>query len=116
MNFDTQYPRNFFPALLISLPLFFILTNPHSIPIPFLIMPFVLFFSVLFFSGMTVLNKTSREYSSRKKAAIAVLVAAAPTLLLILQSIHQLSLQDVLLVAGLLITLGFYLYKQDIFA
>jgi hypothetical protein len=53
---------------------------------------------------------------SVKRLAIAVLAAAAPTLLLVLQSIHQLSLQDVFLVAGLLITLGFYLYKQDIFA
>lgn len=82
-----------------GLTFFLFSTNPRNLPVGVLILPFVALFLLLYllvYSLMTMIVRQSgkRSYVS---TTIALIVAGIPTLLLVLQSINQLSWRDILL-------------------
>jgi len=99
-------------ALYLSGPLFFALTDPGSLPLPLLVLPFIWLFSVLFTTSWLIL---SRREGVHKKQAVLVsgAVASIPVLLAVFQSIHQLSIRDVLLSIGLVVLAAIYMLRAD---
>jgi len=100
--------------LYLSGPLFLIVTNPQNLPIPFLMLPFLWLFLVLFITILFIERLILPTLSSRKKFIIAGIFSLVPMLLMVLQSIHQLTLKDILLVIGFVIISIFYLSRLDL--
>jgi hypothetical protein len=78
---------------------FLVLTNPQTLAPIVLIVPFILFFLSLFFAVIfvtTVITKTDQPTIKRKSFLFSILLAGYPVMLLLLQSIGQLSLRDVI--------------------
>ena len=93
--------------------LLFLTVDPNRVPSFFLMVPFALFFLVLLFALLYLMY----DYfsSDRKKALkIASLGASAPTLLLVLQSIGQLTARDVLVILILFTVSYFYISKGSL--
>ncbi len=97
--------------LYLSGPVFLLLTNPHNLPLPILILPFLWLFCVLFIS--TTLLLKARGVGQRKRAIVAGVIATIPVLLAIFQSIHQLSIKDVLLSLSVVVLAAWYVMKAD---
>jgi hypothetical protein len=93
-------------------PLFIILTNPRVLPLPLLVLPFLWLFTVLFVTT-SILVRRRKNISKRQVVIIADVVASIPVLLAIFQSIHQLSIKDVLLSAGLVTLAAWYVLRAD---
>lgn len=93
-------------------PLFFITTNPESLPLPLLVLPFLWIFAVLFITSWLVL---SRRQGIHKKQVVMIsgCIASIPVLLAVFQSIHQLSVRDVLLSIGLVVLAAIYMLRAD---
>ena len=96
-------------GLILFLLLFLLFTSPSRLPLPLLIVPFLLLFAVVF-STVIILSKGG---FNRKNAARASLLAAIPLLLVVLQSLHQLTVKDLLITAGLTVVASYYLSKVD---
>jgi hypothetical protein len=92
---------------LIILCLLFVLTEPQNLPSILLTVPFGLVFIVLFLSVRAI--ATDRIKSASARLRLAVLVAALPTLLLVLRSLGQLTFRDVLTALALFGVTYFYL-------
>lgn len=92
-------------------PFFFALTDPGRLPIALLIVPFMWLFIALFVTTWLVLKREGQ--AKRRRSIIATAAATLPVLLLVFQSIHQLSIKDVLLAVVLLVAITFYLSKAD---
>lgn len=101
-----------FTVLYISGPLFFALTSPKSLPLPLLVFPFLWLFSCLFVTSWLLLT---RHYKVNKRQASMVsgTIASIPVLLTVFQSIHQLSIRDVLLSVGLVVLTALYMLRAD---
>lgn len=88
---------------------FLLFTNPNKLPLPLLVVPFFGLFVVLY-----IFNRWLwRHYSKRKQLIFAAVGSSTPVLLLVFQSIHQLTIRDVLIVLGLVMMTAFYLSKAD---
>lgn len=96
-------------AIYFSLPLFLAFTNPNNLALPLLVAPFILLFIIFFVTFSALVRSPNR----RKKVLIAATGASVPVLLLIFQSMHQLTIKDVLLVGGLVGITIFYLSRAD---
>jgi hypothetical protein len=109
-----QNIRRLLPLVLLYIagPAFLLTTNPHSLPLPLLVLPFLWLFSVLFVTT-TLLLKRRQNVARRKIVIIAGVVASIPVLLAIFQSIHQLSIKDVLLSVGLVLLAAWYVLRAD---
>ncbi|MBA3758581.1 hypothetical protein H0X10_03050 [Candidatus Saccharibacteria bacterium] len=99
--------------LWISLPVFLLVTNPETLPLPLLIIPFVLLLLILYKTAEAVLGITLNRRSSKRVKIMAGVVAFLPTLLLILASIRQLTVRDSAIVIGLLVMFIFYMRRID---
>ena len=98
--------------LVLSGPLFFMLTNPDSLPLGFFVLPFLWVFSCLFtLSWLTLRNRPS--INKKKLIIVCVLVATSPVLLLVFQSIHQLIIRDVVIMLGLVSLAVVYVVRAD---
>ncbi len=97
-----------------SLPLFLMLTSPRDLPIVALLVPFLLFFIILFFTFTILIRVFSSGVTVRKRRITAGAMAMFPVLLLLLQSIGQLSLRDVTIVIALMTIIVFYVMRSDI--
>lgn len=76
---------------------FLVLTNPRNLPAWLLIVPFVLLF-LFVFTGLRLLGAALQTNPSAKPGvALPAIGAAVPTLLLIFNSVSQLTPRDVLL-------------------
>lgn len=100
-------------VLWISLPLFLMLTNPETLPLPFLLVPFLLLGFSLYKTAGLGFRVVFKERQKRRLRILAVIAAFLPTLLLILSSIGQLTIRDTSIVLGLLALLTFYLRRID---
>lgn len=100
-------------VLYMSGPLFLMFTDPKELPLPLLIVPFIWLFTVLFFTTLWLLEGRSEKLPRKRAVIIASVVSTLPVLLLIFQSIHQLSIKDVLLTIGLITVASFYLQRAD---
>ena len=99
-------------VLLLVGPLFIVTTNPDNLPLPFLVLPFIWLFASLLV-GTRLLLKRQTKASNAQIWYISVLVALVPVLLLVFQSIHQLSIQDILLTAGIVVIATVYMLRAD---
>jgi hypothetical protein len=86
-------------------------TNPRNISSAALITPFILIFLTLFFVSSYFLRL--RGLTRRADWAIAVFITVPPTLLLVLQSIGQLTLRDVATIVALFAIAYFYATRID---
>lgn len=100
-------------ALYISGPLFLMLVNPTGLALPLLIVPFLWLFAVLFVTVLWIAQTKIGKLPRKRAVIVASIVATLPVLLLLFQSIHQLSVKDVLLSIGLIAVASFYLYRAD---
>jgi hypothetical protein len=99
-------------ALYISGPLFIVTTDPRDLPLPLLVLPFMWLFTTLFVTTWTVF-KRRQNISKRQVVIISGVIASIPVLLAIFQSIHQLSIKDVLLSTGLVLLAAWYVLRAD---
>jgi len=83
--------------------------DPNKIPSFALVLPFILLFALLFV-GIAYLLEL-RGIGPKKRAKIAALCASLPILLLVLQSIGQLTVRDVLTMALLFVLSYFYISR-----
>lgn len=101
--------------------LLLIVTNPAKLPSILLIAPFLFLFVSIYLTVKEVLSlmrggdqqKIVGLRASRPRL-IAALIAAFPVLLLVLQSIGQLTAWDVLTVVALFIVAYFYIIKTSV--
>jgi hypothetical protein len=107
-------------AAIMGIGLLFVLTNPERLPSAVFIVLFVLLY-VLFYSSIALVGLLMRrgglvEWSVRHIRQTALTLACLPVFLLLLQSIGQLTVRDVLLACGLFALLYLYfgrLFVQD---
>lgn len=99
--------------LYISVPAFMLVTNPESLPLPLLVIPFLLLFAALYLTARQFLGRFSANLGERPQKIVAFTLAGLPVLLIILQSIGQLSIRDLLITLGLVAGLIFYFRKTD---
>jgi hypothetical protein len=86
------------PGLVLSgLFLFLLLTNPQKVPLIVLLVPFILI-AIAFFMIVIYLQNLSSRSNPKRKAATASLVTFELITLLVLSSLHQLSIKDIVLV------------------
>lgn len=84
-------------------------TNPQTLPAVVLILPFIFVFLIVF---LTILSLGSGyKVLGAKLVRIAVFGAAFSTLILILQSLGQLTLRDVLTILALTLIAYFYMTR-----
>ena len=93
--------------------LFLFVTDPNKLPVGWLLVPFVwlfatLFVTVLYLQGRKLGKK--RQYSA-KTLGTAGVIAAIPTFVLLLDSINQLTIRDVLIFFVFSILTLFYVRK-----
>jgi hypothetical protein len=101
-------------ALYCSLPILLVTTAPNTLPLPLLMVPFILLFITLFTTVVFASRHLSDGRTTRRRIYIlSGMVAAAPVLLLVFQSLHQLSIIDVFITVTLLVGSGFYISRID---
>ena len=93
-------------ALLLIL---FLSTNPTKVPSLVLVVPFVLLFVFLF--ALTTLFLGHNAFPRGRQLRVSVLCASIPLVLLILQSIGQLTIKDVLTITALFVVSYFYVSR-----
>ncbi|MCA9332370.1 hypothetical protein KDA00_00685 [Candidatus Saccharibacteria bacterium] len=96
-----------------SLPLFLLMTNPEHLPLIFLLTPIALVFLIFYKSSMMLIGLYKSNTNVTKQRTMSSLLAALPTLLIVLQSIQQLTYKDVIIVIFLWLMLWWYLLKID---
>jgi hypothetical protein len=98
-------------GLLIAVILFILLTSPKTVPLALLAFPFFAIYVAIFL--LIKLVMTRKSSSSKTIVITSGLIAAFPALLVIFQSIHQLTIKDVLIVFALVCVVAFYLARAD---
>ncbi|HEV2403254.1 MAG TPA: hypothetical protein VGS08_03575 [Candidatus Saccharimonadales bacterium] len=99
------------PLLAALLALLF-LTSPQDVTSVVLILPFAFIFSISFFGAYPVIR--ARGISHRARFGVATLLSALPTLLLILQSIGQLSLREAITIFAFFFIAYFYMVRSGV--
>lgn len=97
----------------IILLLIFLSTDPKELPSVILISPFVLIFVALL-AGIVTLLGLYGSLSSPRKLKVGLVGAAIPVILLVLQSLGQLTVRDVLAIFVLFGVTYFYISKLSI--
>jgi c-di-AMP phosphodiesterase-like protein len=88
-------------------------TNPNSLPLLLLLGPFILLFLSLYLFMQLILDRFVSNLSKHARRGLSATLAALPVLLLVLQSISQLTSRDLLITVGLIALLLFYFRKTD---
>jgi hypothetical protein len=96
-------------ACLLGLLVLFITTEPTDVPSFILVLPFLFIFIILLSLISLLLQK--RGMSVRRSWRVGALFAAIPLTLLILQSIGQLTVRDLLTIAALFSLSYFYITR-----
>jgi hypothetical protein len=90
--------------------IFLMSTDPYNIPLPLLVVPFILVgFGI--FRGLTFTVSNLTKLSKTRIRLLAGLITSLILLVVLLQSIRQLSLKDFFLLVALLFGLTFYLRR-----
>lgn len=97
---------------LVLLVVLFMVTNATKVSSLVLMLPFVLLFVGL--SSLFAALLRWQGVSAAKSWRISAVVVAIPTIILILQSIGQLTVRDVLTIAILLAVLYFYVSRSSV--
>ena|SRR5688572_21747520 len=96
-------------AAALVLILVFTATNPASAPAFLLIVPFAAIFTLLFAAALYIFER--RGWSKARSFRGAVIAAGVPVILMVLQSIGQLTARDILTIGAIFIILYFYLSR-----
>lgn len=93
--------------------IFMIATNPQNLPPLLLITPFLILFLIIFMLIVSVIRvlKIGKQGLSRGQLLTIGLYAGYPVMLLVLQSVGQLSVRDVVTLTFLLVVAVFYVSK-----
>lgn len=92
-----------------GLVVFFVCTNPETLPSLILVVPFALLFIFFALSFKILLDKFMR----RKNTAIVLLLSGFFVILLALQTLGQLTLRDVIMVFALFGVTFLYVYRRS---
>lgn len=99
------------PGLVLSgLFLFLLLTNPQNLPPIMLLVPFILLAIALFLT-VRYMQNISEKQGRNKARAFALLVTFEVVTLLVLSSLHQLTIKDIVLVIILGVVFSAYLKR-----
>jgi hypothetical protein len=90
-----------------------VFTNPANLPVPFLIVPFLWLFVAIFMTVHIILESRLASIARKRRVVIAGVCATLPVLLLVFESIHQLSLKDFLITVALIVCVSFYMMRAD---
>lgn len=107
-------------APLVALLGFVVFTNPHQLPSVLLVVPFLLVFMAVMALVMGATRALRQESGLifgrqlRRPRVLAALLAAFPSLLLVLQSIGQLGLWDVITASALLLLAYIYVTRSSV--
>lgn len=96
----------------VALLLLLLLTDPRQLPSVALMAPFVFLFGIVSLTAASLLRDRMRGRSRRLRMAAAI--GAFPVLLLVLQSLGQLTIRDSLAIIALFIIAYFYISKFGI--
>ena len=112
-NKQGRNPPLYIAAVLVSL-LFFGLTSPNTQPSVLLIVGSLGLLMLLYGVSSLILFMTGlgSRLSKGMRRGVILLFAVLPTLLLMLQSIGQLTVRDVLILSGLFVIGLFYVHKS----
>lgn len=102
----------FAAACFVTLLILFFITDPNKVPSFVLVLPFLLLFLVIFLLISHILEK--KGLPDRKRLKIAALGAGMPLVLLVLQSIGQLTVKDVLVLSVLFVLSYFYIVRNNL--
>ena len=100
--------------------LFLLLTNPDRLYAALLVVPFCLLFLSIFFTVVELIDFFRSEDAMvvglvlRRPRLIAAVVAGFPVLLLVLQSVVQLTFWDVLIAAAIFILAYIYISRSAV--
>lgn len=94
-------------------PIFMSVTNPQTVPLVLLIVPFLWAFLALFVTSWLVLGRVGILSHGRRRLLLSGIGATLPVLLLVLNSIHQLTMRDFLIVITILTIITIYLSRAD---
>lgn len=103
----------FVGIIVVLLNLLVFITSPDNLPLPLLTAPFILIFAGLYLSLQLILERFARDLRPRTRRGLSLTIAALPVLLLLLQSIGQLTPRDLIITLGLIALLLFYFRKTD---
>jgi hypothetical protein len=92
--------------------LLFILTNPRDLPSSLLMAPFILLFIILLLSIVLILRPYN--LARAKRLRLASTIAGFPVLLLVLQSLGQLTVRDALAMSALFGMVYFYISRLGV--
>ena len=111
-----MYKKSIFVLVMyLGLVIFLLSTRPVNLPVGALLVPVIWFFLAMFNTVLLAFDLAVRPRQRlsflKKRYAVAALGAGAPTLLLILNSISQLTARDVLIVLVFTIATLFYLQR-----
>jgi hypothetical protein len=99
-------------APFIILLVFLLFTDPYQLPLVLVLLPFLVLGIGVYFFSKTLLKVA--PLSKRKETFIASVVTSTILLLILLQSIRQLSVKDFLILLALLAGLTFYVRRLDL--
>jgi ABC-type spermidine/putrescine transport system permease subunit II len=101
--------------------LFLMITEPSRLPSVLLIVPFAAIFACLYFTIMALVHFFRSEESEtvvglkvRRPRLLAAVVAGFPVLLLVLQSIVQLTIWDVLITLIIFLLVYMYVSRSNV--
>lgn len=92
--------------------IFFSLVNPERLALIFILVPFLILFLLIYFTCLLILD-VFFEFPTRQKRIVAIVVGIMPVLMLIIQSITQLTVRDVLLCISITVILIWYSLKAN---
>lgn len=93
--------------------LFFMLINPHKLPFALILLPFIILFLLIYMSVQVVLS-VFFIINSRQKRVISLVLATMPVLMLIIQTVTQLTVRDVILSVSITIVLIWYSVRSGL--
>lgn len=94
-------------------PLFLALTDPQQLPLPIILLPFVWLFLAIFVGVNGLVKMRVSGLVPKRRIVVAGVCATLPVLLVVFESIHQLTIKDVLIVFALVATMSFYVLRAD---
>jgi len=97
----------------IILALLLLTTNPEKMPLPVIIIPFVVILICLFLTINIIIRYVISDLKPKSRFRISLALSAFPVLIIVLQSVNQLTIKDTLITIGLFLLLIFYFKKVD---
>jgi hypothetical protein len=87
--------------------LFFITFNPNSLPLIMFVLPFVLIFILIYQTCRLIMN-TFFSLKPRQERIVLLVISVMPVVMLVIQSITQLTVRDVILCLAITVILVWY--------